>query len=82
MCRSDIPYAALWGEDPIPDRSHVLLATWLKPDTRFKPLGEQLSTKLVSLHALQMLTSTSCCEYAACFDALDEQLSKQLVCFG
>jgi hypothetical protein len=23
-CRSDIPYAALQGEDPVPDRSHVL----------------------------------------------------------
>ena len=48
-CRSDIPYAALWGDDPIPDRSHVLLATWLKPETRFKSFAEQLSTQLVCL---------------------------------
>lgn len=44
--RSDIPYGALWGEDPQPDRSHVMLAAGLQPDTRFKPLGEQLAKHL------------------------------------
>ena len=46
--RSDIAYGALWGADPQPDRSHVLLAACLQSDTRFKPLGEQLSKHLVS----------------------------------
>lgn len=46
--RSDIAYGALWGADPQPDRSHVLLAACLHSDTRFKPLGEQLSKQLVS----------------------------------
>ena len=58
-CRSDIPYAALWGEDPIPKRSHVLLATWLQPDTRCRPLAEQLSTLLVGL-LLQFFSKTFC----------------------
>lgn len=61
LCRSDIPYAALWGDDPIPERSHVLLATWLKPDTRFKALGEQLSTQLVSLPLSDCITLVLLC---------------------
>ncbi|KAL3134934.1 hypothetical protein ABBQ32_007896 [Trebouxia sp. C0010 RCD-2024] len=44
--RSDIPYAALWGADPSPDRSHVMVAAGLQPATRFKPFAEQLSKHL------------------------------------
>ena len=47
FCRSDIPYGALWGADPVLDRSHVLLAVFLQPTTRFKPFAEQLSKHLV-----------------------------------
>lgn len=47
--RSDIPYAALWGADPSPDRSHVMVAAGLQPATRFKPFAEQLSKHLVSI---------------------------------
>ena len=34
VCRSDIPYAALAGEDPQPDRRHVFHLEGLPPGSR------------------------------------------------
>ena len=59
-CRSDIPYAALWGADPVLDRSHVLVAAFLQPSTRFKPFAEQLSKHLVRAASSNWVSTPLC----------------------
>ncbi|KAK9818287.1 hypothetical protein WJX72_010105 [[Myrmecia] bisecta] len=39
--RSDIPYAALFGEDPVPDRSHVFYIAGLPEGTHFKDVVQR-----------------------------------------